>query len=738
MSLTVSVQNVQGRPMLVINGRPTHEMWAYGWPNAVRDFTAAGLRICQFHVRGPSWWVGPGTYDFSEIDAQVGEFLRDAPGVLLHPRVGFGYAGEGWWAWNHPDQLAVGLDLDEKKVNYLEVRAHAIENWQSAASEEWVRDASAAMAAFVRHFEEQYGDRVFGYQLGGNISCEWFRWWTYIPNVYEDYSAIAEEAFRRFLRERYGTDDALRAAWNRDGVSLATAVVPRPRELHEARWGFLRDPARERPVLDWLDALSEWNAGQLVALARAAKEACGRQKLVGSFYGYTWPHWNNQNAARSGHLALRKVFDCPDLDYISSPYHYDHRDLGGVHNSQTVPLAVELAGKLHLDEIDTITHLTSHRHGFVKRHAIPVNAAQSRLVLRRDAAAVLGTGGNGWWMDLMHEGWYADPEIQAEVADLNRLARMLGEEPSERHARAAFVVDSHGLACADLHSNHNLYFTSLPRQLLWSDLGFPIDTVLLSDLERAGPYTVYLFLNCWRVDRAARRMIHRCVRRPGVTSIWFHAAGYYDERSAGPEGVHDLTGVRVRFDPTAVVPEIDIRERGHPLLDGEYDTPRGAARFGARLTESQLAVIMTQRRDGWDTPLSPIVEVDDPQAATLGHYAHNGRPGLAWLEQDGWRSLYCGAPMLPGWMVRRVAAAAGVPLYAPPGCVVHHRGAVISVNSRLGGDVSVTAPPSTRLVPLEPTGGDRLWRSAPGVTPQSRLDLRFSLGETRFFRAVPA
>ena len=767
MSLSACVQPVNGRPVLVVNGQPTTETWCYGWPNAIRDFAAAGLRICQFHVRGKSWWTGPGQYHFTPIEEQIDEFLRDLPGVLLIPRVLFGYEGEGWWAQAHPDDLSVGLDVDGRPVSYPDVRAHVVESWHSAGSRTWVRDASEAMAAFVRHFEKRYGEHILGYQIGGGVSCEWFRWWTYVVHVYEDYSPVARDAFRGYLRARYGSDAALRAAWNRQDVTLDTAEVPRPQRLHQPARGFLRDPVSERDVLDWLNALSDWNADQMVAVCRAAKHACEGHKLVGTFYGYTWPHWNNQNAARSGHMALDRVLACDEIDYISSPYHYDNRYGDGVHNSQTVNETIERAGKLHVDEIDTSTYLTRREKKDWQHQSTPKTAEETNALLRRDAAAMLGLGGNAWWMDLVHSRWYEDPRIQAEVRDLDALARQTLDWSCEPHAEVALVIDERSPAYCDLNSNLNLYFTSLPRQFVWSDLGFPMDTLLLSEIDQVRDYKLYVFLNCWHVDGPLRDRVRRHVRRPGITAVWFYASGYADEKGGGVEGIRDLTGFTVEADDTLAIPEIDIIESGHSLLEefGDtgaqqelrppaesmatggrgsrraglacgVDTPRGNSRFGARLAEEYSCQANSLNPRGWDTPASPIFTVTEPAAAVLGHYVHNGRPGLACLDRDGWRAVYSGAPMLPGWLLRRIAATAGVHLYAPLRCVVHHRGPLVSVYARSGGSVTIRAPRGLVLETLRPGAPGAAWQHDPAIPPAATLTLPFEAIQTRFFKAV--
>ncbi|MBN1514266.1 MAG: beta-galactosidase [Phycisphaerae bacterium] len=732
MGLTACVRPHNGRPVLWINGEPTTEMWAYGAPNAVADFAAAGIRICQCHVPGKSWWTGPGQYRFAHIEAQIEEFLKAVPSALLMPRVCFGYEGEGWWADAHPDDLAVGREPGGRVVPYPEVRAHPVECWYSAASQTWTRDACEAMAAFVRHFEAGYGDHILGYQIGAGISCEWFRWWNYVEGIYEDYSPVARQAFRGFLKARYRTEAALREAWGRDDVTFDTAEVPHPGRLHQPQNGFLRSLPGERDIVDWFDALSEWNADQLMALCHAVKEASGGRKLAGGFYAYTWPHWNNQSAARGGHMAISRVLACPDVDYVSSPYHYDNRNLCGVHASQSLPQTIERGGKLHLDEIDTGTHRVKGEHWPWDHQGPPDTLAESRILLRRDAAAVLGTAGNAWWMDLHHSGWYHDPQLQLELRETNALARAALADSPAPGAEVALVLDDRSPAYVDTRSNLNQYFTALSRQFEWSRMGLPVDEMLLSEIDRVRPYRLYVFLNCWNVGPELRRRVRERVSRIGATTVWIHAAGYFDGHHGSAENVADLTGIRVREEADAAVPDIDVLESGHGWLAPGPDRPSGSVRFGARLTPDQIRVMVGADQRCWDTPMSPVFTVDDPDATVLGRYAHNGRPGLAVVERDGRRSVYCGAPMLPAWLLRRMAVSAGAHAYAPLGTVVHHRGSLVSVYAPAGGEPVITAPPGASLTLIEPAGGECEWR--PAGAPGRRLTLPFSEGQTRFFR----
>ncbi|HOA71979.1 MAG TPA: hypothetical protein PL151_08705 [Phycisphaerae bacterium] len=723
MSLNARIGTYRQRPVLFINDVPTTEFWCYGDPNAIRDFEACGLRICQFHVPFPSWWTGPGQYDFEPTAQKIREFLDLVPSVLLLPRVNFGYVGEEWWGRLHPDELAVGLDLTGRPVDYMQIRARPVDCWFSSASKVWTDDATQAMRAFVDFCETRFGEHILGYQIGGGISAEWFRWWNFVERTYEDYSAVALAAFRRYLRDKYVSDDRLRSAWHRPDVNLDTAELPSPQRQHETALGYLRDPQTERDVVDWLECLSVNNVTQILSLAEAAKSACKHRKIVGTFFGYLWPHWNTQCPAKAGHIGLERVLASPFVDYISSPYHYDNRHVGGFHHSQTVPQTIERAGKLHLDEIDTFTHLVIPEKTLDIPYRRASNARESCQLLRRDAATVLGTAGTGWWMDLYHHRWYADSDIQAEVRRLQAMGRQSLEWDCRTHAEVALVVDDRSYMWASPWSVLNQAFTSMPRQLEWSDLGFPIDTLMLREVPTARPYKLYVFLNCWYIHSDLRRQVAARVRTPGTTAIWFHACGCIDETSCDPSHAAELIGMQLAWMPEPAVPEVGLLE---PAGDG-------IRVFGARLRPDQIAPLVTGPHHDWSQVATPRLKVTDADATVLGRYTDNGEPGLAVVERDGWRSVFCGAPLLPGVLLAKIAAQAGVHRYAPLGTQVFHRGPLVSAYRPRAGRVEMRAPMGLRLRPLVYDAGSDIWQ--PTGEPCDVCTGDLEAGETRFYWA---
>lgn len=731
MPRSASVEQVNGRPVLVIDGQVTTELWCFANAAGAADFVAGDCRICEFPLNVQhAWWRGIGAYDFTRAEQEVDALLAVSADLLLVPRLMFGFMGEQWYRDLHPDELSIARSSAGDTLNYADEGAHYVEVWQSAGAAQWLGDAATALAAFVQHFEQRNGARIIGYHIGGGISTEWFRWWNFVEEAYEDYSTPAVVAFRAFLKERYCDNARLQQAWRRADVTLDNATVPEPERQHTPRLGYFRHPTEERDVVDWLECLSMLNITQALGLCAAAKAACQRQKLTGTFFGYYWPHWNTRSPARFGHIGLHRLLSSPDVDFICSPYHYDNRRAGGFHHSQTVPQAIERAGKLHVDEIDNPTHLRNRNKPVCDLPGLPESPAASCRTLVRDAAAVLGTAGTAWWMDLQLDRWYADATIQRTLREMQALARQTAEWSSESQAEIALVVDDASSAWCDLNSSLSQYFTALSRQFEWGDLGFPVDTLMLDEVADVRPYKVYLMLNAWHLAGRRRAAVLDQVRQSGATAVWFYGGGYYDTDRHGAVAVSEAVGMSVVEDPTATFLELETVSGAHPLLTEAGDPPRGQKRFGTILEPERRARLLAMGPKGLDDPAAPRFIVDDDDATPLGRYLQDERIGLASVERDGWRSVYCGVPMMPGWLVRRIALQAGVHPYTGMGYAVHQRGPLVCVYAPQGGRPTVVAPADRDITQLA-CGPDGRWGPRGDVGPE--LSVSLLAEETAFF-----
>ena len=89
---------------------------------------------------------------------------------------------------------------------------------------------------------------------------------------------------------------------------------------------MLRDPVAERPVIDFTEFQQQAMADCVCHLAHAVREATHGRKLVVFFFGYVFEFGAIANGpGTSGHYALRRVLDCPDIDVLCSPISYFDR-----------------------------------------------------------------------------------------------------------------------------------------------------------------------------------------------------------------------------------------------------------------------------------------------------------------------------------------------------------------------------------------------------------------------------
>ena len=210
-----------------------------------------------------------------------------------------------------------------------------------------------------------------------------------------DFSLPMNQAFSDWLRRKYGTLEALRAAWDDPAVSFDQPnLVPTPEEQSQTDLFLFKDPRKRRKAIDHFQCLAEIVAGDITYLCGVAKEACHHEHLAGAFYGYVQEIvWNNgffgqrladadvehAAGARSGHAGLKQVLASPNVDFLSSPYSYGFRGIGGEGSFMSPYESVRRAGKLWISEEDTRTHLWPENSYYGQTH----NTHETREVLKR-------------------------------------------------------------------------------------------------------------------------------------------------------------------------------------------------------------------------------------------------------------------------------------------------------------------------------------------------------------------
>jgi beta-galactosidase len=708
--LTSEVRMHNGMPALFVNGKLTSQILAAPYrpgPSDFTDFLQAGISIFDIYLRFN--WSGPEQYDFKRVDEKLDAYLKLEPRALFLPRVLL--TPGPWWREEFPSEIT--MRDDGSPAGMFGAACHP-----SLASQKYRELSHKALIAFLNHVEGKYGDHIVGYQAGNGFGGEWLTFnsfWEIRPGGQpptkfgvEDYSPPAQAAFRRWLKKKYGTVEELRRAWRDSKVTFQTAKPPNEVERYSSTRGIFFDPAVSRRVPDYFTFFNDMVSDVLLENCRWIKEVTRRRKIVGSFYGYLWCNFPNLSVVHSGHLGLAKVLRSPDVNFITSPYTYDNKQIGGPNNSQTLPEAVALHGKLYFNEVDTETHLHQRQWRWGNSLNNPRNWEETKALLIRDYGYALSKGFGMWWTDL-HGGTFHDDQIIKLLGDLKKIDERYLEADRRANADIAVVLDEASFTY--FGDGEPLFNALLTAQKQW-ELGFigaPWEPQLLTDLgnPKLRDYKLYIFLNTFRVTPEQRAAIHARLKRNHATAVWVYAPGYIGEKLS-VDNMRELTGIRLAESDSAGELHVDITSYEHPYTNSlpegfAYGTDVNVANI-IRWYDHQIYLKDPRdpslRRDLPGFRINPRFWSDDAEATVLGRLAGLGKPGLVVKKLPGWISVYSSAPILPAALLRNVARATGCHIYSDANDVVYANRNFLCVYAPGGGTRTIHLPHKAKVIDL--------------------------------------
>jgi len=676
---TLSIKAVKQEPPWTLYG---------GRPGAAASEIAlsrdAGFHIRSFPMALP--WPRDGQPpDYAAVDKQMRRHLELDPKALVVPRIHTD--APQWWKARRPDHVML-YDYGRRRM-------------ASVASEPWRRDAEAALRLLVRHLEAKWGNHVLGYHVAGQSAGEWFYDWTW-TKIMPNFETPFRDGFRRWLKTRYRTDAALRAAWADPKAALAAAELPTLAERTEARDGCFRDPRSQRRVIDFFEYNQVAIVEPMELFCRAVKQECGRRKLVVVFYSYLFDVAGFAYGPQvSGHLLTDRVLRCPDIDALASPISYFDRQAGGSGPFMSPVDSIQLHGKLWINEDDTRTYLSAPDAGF-GRVATPLG---TRWVHERNFAHLLAHQCGLWWMDL-GGGWLDGKDLWDNAARLRGLWQTMAPTRRLPQPDVAVVLDERSSLYIPCGNTLTRPLINRMRHQL-NRMGASVGLYLLSDLcaGRVPDARLYVFLNAFVVSPEQRQAIHRQVRRDGKWALWFYAPGILQPDGAKGD-MAALTGIPLQ-----------------PL--GQPRPPR------LRATAASVLARISQPGEltfGDAAPLATLFRVtaDAPGVEVFGRYEGTQAAALALRRGDGWASVFCGATTISAGVLREIARAAGGHIWLDTGDVVIASRDLVAVHATHPGEKTLVPPPGAVL--------REAWTGARHTAP---IPLTLQLGDTRLFLREP-
>lgn len=556
-------------------------------PRNISEFYGAGVRLFSVlssgiisalgvpYSRFGESWTGEGRYDFSAVDKQMDMFIENAPDGFFAPM--FQVDTRPWYLETHPEVPDSFLCLS-----------------QIAHDETWRKAAADYLKAVIRHCEEKYGDRIYGYFILGGGTTEWLS-----DHDHEEPHPIKEAAYKKYRND-------------------AGATLPTKEELEKDGRVFL-EPEEEN-VLCERRFHADTIADLVLYFAAEVQSVIRHQKLLGLYYGYLM-ELGAPRLYNAGHLGYEKVFFSDDIDMISSPSAYRYRELTDPSAFMVTQKTLDAHNKLYFLEFDHITHVApsmveeapsgNSRNGTLK--IIPGaekrcnNESESLNLMYRDFLLCYANATALWWFD-MFDGWFRSEGMMNAV---QRMIALHGELSNlSKESVAQIAVYAEGEALYHVRKSAKLANESLIKMLrTFAEMGAPYDIYSVGDLDACSPerYRMILLIDEFDIPQKRMETIRR-LQREGVTVVWFYAPDYAHGAENDVRRITRATGIGVQ----------------------ESGQPHGGLVAHGKVTENVLA--------------APYFSVADEKAVPIGFF-EDGAVAVAGNADE--TVFYSAVPYLP-------------------------------------------------------------------------------------------
>ena len=699
------VRFYNNRPEIFINDQPVTPLiyaipdpppgrWAWNElpQHNIRQFgQIAGVNLVQVDLFLDHVWMQDGTLKLDTALMQIRGVLDSNPnaGVFFRLHVN----APRWWQEKHPEEAIVysgAASVKDYKRVYGSLINGDVDNVArfSLASDKWRQEASQTVSKFCKELSKTpEGNALVGIQVASGVYGEWhyFGFTQHDP----DLSAPMTQYFRKWLKKKYNTSEALQKAWDNEKVNLENAEVPGSGERNKTLHGIFRDPQKERNVIDYYEAQHLVVAEDILYFCKTIKESWPRPIITGSFYGYFYSLFGRE--AAGGHLAIDTVLKSPYIDFLSAPQVYYPMEgySGDPYRSRGLLESIRLNGKLWLDEMDQQPPLVNRSDSNYKK-----SVKESIGRLRRNIMYTASKGMGMWFYDFglagisweaeivkpsawSHtRGWWEHPDLLSDVKNVREILDKALQKPYQSEADVLMVYDTRSyffmVSQGQKTNVSNLLINWTAPNIMKAGVIF--DAIYLSDLEKVdlSKYKVIIFNNTFVMSKQQRQLVHEKVMKGGRDIVWFYAPGYSDDTKLNVSFISELTGITLSETDSTTLPV--IKTTGLPVTSFTYDIRKKSSK-----EESSFQCCDE------DSPYKPLFFVKDDKTETLGVYLKGNQPAIVRKKLPDCTSFYIALPAYEAGLMKGILKLTHAHLYSEDGDIVYSGSGLLSFHTKTGG-----------------------------------------------------
>lgn len=671
-------------------------------------------------IGGRPVWPTTDTFDFSTTFERIAYAVASAPNSNFILNINVSWPED--WIQKNPDetwqnikkQRGYGMSSQQLFKGFADELPAGFKWWPSPFSDKAIADAQKGIHRFINELKQTpYYNRFVGCHIAGGHDGQ------FNTSGRPDYSPVAQESFRKWLKALYITDKALQQKWNDANVTFATAEVPDygRRNSSSKSSQLFYDPVTDQRYIDHTQFQSEQGMIIRDRLAQAFKEAMNKPVV-----GMTWGMGGGRGQGTENIFLKSK-----NLDILVAQPSYARRLPGYIGGMRNIALnSYAEHGKIIFKEFDFRTWLrNSPEETYAQRLSTTINPEEFTSAFRKELMQML-VNGQGFWMYDIGRTHFRDPEMLhtiAEGVNLYNNYELTNKNIYRPDVAMVYIDESMLWEKRGMNTNNGLTLDGHTNFQI-AEAGFSYDNLYINDIlnnPTLQKYKMYIFKDSWRVTAEQRKQIIEKLQKDGKTLVWNYASGYIGDDKLSDDYVSQLTKIEVKSNLVSAWPIVRVLDNKNGL----------AKNINGRLGMGEA--VATAMGKGLAFPTVPLgilrFVVKDKQAKTLAVY-EDKESAIAIKKFPNWTSVYFGLiGTLDARLLANVAKEAGVHTFTDSGVGnVEFNGNLLSIHCLKNGVNTVSLPQKSRVIDFD---------SKKELVVGESFNLDMKTGDTRLFVVEP-